>query len=377
MPLYHATATVMAVIPAIIHGYTVAIGHKFSNKTFWPEVRASGATVIQYVGETCRYLLAAPPLLDPETGANLDKDNKVRLAFGNGLRPDVWERFKERFDIDTIAEFYSATEGVSALWNLSRNQYSSGAIGRAGSLSKFLARKSMAIVKIDYITEEPARDPDNNNFCIRVPPNTPGELLYALDPANIESTFLGYFENSQATSKKVLRDVFAKGDAWFRTGDAIRNDAEGRFYFVDRIGDTYRWRGENVSTLEVSEALGHFPAIEEANVYGIPVPHHDGNAGCAAITLRDRQDPSPSLLQDLASHTSKTLPKFAVPLFLRVTKELVTTGNNKQQKHGLKQQGIDPSKISGEDKLFWLRDGTYQEFGPPQWSKLNAGEVKL
>ena len=380
MPLYHGTANIMAFCPAFILGYTLALGHRFSNKTFWPDVHNSGATVIQYVGETCRYLLAAPPYLDPQTGANLDKANNVRIAFGNGLRPDVWDRFRDRFDIAAIAEFYSATEGPGAMWNLSRNKWSSGAVGRSGPVAKFLARsmgRGAAIVYYDFESDIPWRNPANNSFCELVPLDTPGELLYQLDPKDIEAQYLGYYGNNKASTSKLMRDVFKPGDAWFRTGDTLRVDAEGRVYFVDRIGDTFRWRSENVSTNEVSEVLGMHPAISEANVYGVELPHHDGRAGCAAITLHGGAKPTRELMRDIAAHARRGLPKFAVPVFVRVMKALEATGNNKQQKQGLRVQGVDPQKMGIEDRVFWLQDQGYEEYGVGEWEGIRKGEVRL
>ena len=375
MPFYHATALIMAFGSSLIIGNTVSIGHKFSNRTFWPEVRASKATVIQYVGETCRYLLAAPPLLDPVTGENLDNKNDVRVAFGNGLRPDIWQRFKDRFGIESIAEFYSATEGPSGSWNLSRNAYSRGAIGRGGALLQAFMASKMAIVELDWEVELPIRNPKNNNFCIRTPSNEPGELLYWLDPQDITSKYQGYFGNEKATTSKIMRDVFSKGDAWFRTGDAVRMNSDGQLFFCDRIGDTYRWHSENVSTNEVSEVMGTHPAVFEANVYGVELPHHDGRAGCAAITFN--QAPSSQILQDLARYIQARLPKYAVPLFLRLVTEAHTTGNNKQQKHVLRTQGVEPGKLAHGESLLWLKDGTYETFGDAEWEQLRAGEVKL
>ena len=376
MPLYHSTATILAYGPVIGIGATLVLGRKFSHKTFWPEVRASKSTVIQYVGETCRYLLAAPPQTDPNTGENLDQKHSVRVAFGNGLRPDIWERFKTRFNIETIAEFYSATESASASWNLSSNPATTGAIGRAGSIVSFLLRSSTAVVEMDLDTELPLRDPNNKNFCRRVPRGEPGELLYKLDPADIKKNFQGYFGNQKATDSKVLRDVFANGDAWFRTGDLIRWDSDGRFFFVDRIGDTFRWRSENVSTAEVSEALGRHPAVQDANVFGIQIPHYEGRAGCAAV-LFDREVDE-ALLADVAEHAKRNLPKYAVPLFLRVTREVVATGNNKQQKHVLRAEGADPGKVSGGDRMFWLKGGKrYVAFEERDWRDLEGQRVKL
>lgn len=356
-------------------GSTYIVGHKFSNRTFWPEVRASKATVIQYVGETCRYLLAAPPSLDPSTGEILDKKHNVRIAFGNGLRPDVWQRFKDRFGIETIAEFYSATEAVSACWNLSSNSFSTGAIGRFGSVNRFLARMKLAIVELDWETDEPYRDSSKNNFCKRVEPGVSGELLYVMDPADIGKTYQGYFGNEKASKSKIMRDVLAKGDAWFRTGDVVRLDKDGRMWFMDRIGDTFRWKSENVSTNEVSEVLGGHSTVLDANVYGVELPNHDGRAGC--VTVMFNREVDQDLLGDIAGHVTRRLPRYAVPIFLRVTKELQATGNNKQQKHVLRTEGVDPKRIAAKDKMFWLRDGTYVEFRESDWEKLKAAVVKL
>ncbi|KKA16727.1 Long-chain fatty acid transporter [Rasamsonia emersonii CBS 393.64] len=367
MPLYHSTAAILAFCACLIGGTTLIIGHRFSARNFWKEVRENDATIIQYVGETLRYLLAVPREVDPVTGEDLDKKNNVRVAYGNGLRPDVWNRVKERFGIETIAEFYASTEGVSGHWNISSNDFAAGAIGRNGYLAQLLLGRTMAIVEVDHETEAPWRDP-KTGFCRRVPRGEPGELIYALDPDNISQGFQGYYNNSKATEGKILRDVFAKGDAWFRTGDMVRWDHEGRWYFSDRIGDTFRWKSENVSTSEVAEILGNHPAILEANVYGVSLPHHDGRAGCAAIVLRDQNvasegqpapEPSAAVLESLAAHALANLPRYAVPLFLRVTPQMQATGNNKQQKHTLRVEGVDPSRVAATDRLYWLQNNNY------------------
>ncbi len=373
MPLYHSSAAYLAVCPSLGTGSTLVLGHRFSTKTFWHDVRQHNATIIQYVGETLRYLLAAKPEKDPSTGKNLDLANNVRIAFGNGLRPDVWDRFKARFGIDTIAEFYGATEGVSALWNFSSNTFSSGAIGRNGTLSSFILRKQCAVVTVDWTTEMPLRT-GKNNFCQQVPTGEPGELLFKVDPADIFSKFQGYFNNKDASQSKVLRDVLVKGDAYVRSGDVVRWDKEGRWWFCDRIGDTFRWKSENVSTAQVSEVLGTHPAILEANVYGVKVPHHDGRAGCAAILFDG--DVHEALLDGVAEHAKRKLPRFGVPLFLRVVSEHKTTGNNKQQKAVLRSEGVHPGRV-GEERILWLRDGRYVDFGEKEWELLNAGRAKL
>ncbi|TAQ88455.1 hypothetical protein B7494_g3224 [Chlorociboria aeruginascens] len=368
--IFTAMVGVMSVISI---GATISIGKKFSTQTFWNEVRETKATIIQYVGETCRYLLSAPPQFDPVTGENLDQKNVVRMAFGNGLRPDIWNRFKERFGIEAIAEFYSATESASGSWNYSRNDFSKGAIGRFGTVALTLLGSTMEIVQLDWETEAPFRDP-STKFCKRVKKGDPGELLYKLDPANISKTFQGYFNNTSSTQSKIMRDVFVPGDAYFRTGDIITLDSEGRTFFNDRIGDTYRWKSENISTNEVAEALGTHPSVVEANVYGIELPHHDGRAGCVQIEFSELVNTQ--LLQGIAKHVQTQLPRFAIPLFLRLSKEMQRTGTLKQQKHVVRQQGADLDKI-GDDELYWLKGGTYVKFGKRDWEELKGGKVRL
>jgi acyl-CoA synthetase (AMP-forming)/AMP-acid ligase II len=357
-------------------GATLALGKKFSTSLFWDEVRQHGATMIQYVGETCRYLLSAPIKVDPITGECLDKKHNVRVAFGNGMRPDVWAKFKERFGIDTILEFYGSTEGSFATYNLSRNDYSAGAIGRSGWLFRAFLGSAVTLVKVDHETDEPYRNP-KTGLC--GPPNQDeaGELLFKLT-SDVKQRFQGYYGDAESTKKKILRDVFRKGDAWFRTGDVMKWDRDGRMYFSDRIGDTFRWKSENVSTAEVAHVLGLHSAVREANVYGIELPHHDGRAGCAAVILEPPTPPSEDLLRNLAGHVQESLPKYALPLFLRVVPpdKMHTTGTNKQQKHLLRKEGVSPKK-TGKDAIYWLRDGTYVKFGPDDWHKLTKGKVKL
>ena len=364
---------------ALYAGATLALGRKFSTSRFWSDVRRYQATMIQYVGETCRYLLSAPPDTDPETGESLDKRHNVRLAFGNGLRPDVWDRFRDRFGIDTIVEFYGATEGSLATYNLSRNGFSSGAVGMGGWLYTLILGQGLALVEVDHETDQPRRDPATG-FCTRVRSGDPGELLMRLPAADFKQRFQGYYGDEQATERKVMRDVFSQGDAWFRSGDVMRWDSDGRFFFSDRIGDTFRWKSENVSTAEVAQVLGLHPVVREANVYGVQLPHHEGRAGCAAVMLDPSiaEAPPAETLQSLAQHVGSGLPRYALPLFLRVIKgsAMQTTGTNKQQKHGLRDQGVAPGKTEGDD-LYWLKDGTYTKFGSREWEELSAGKVKL
>ncbi|KAK4664350.1 long-chain fatty acid transporter fat1 [Podospora pseudopauciseta] len=382
MPLYHSTAMLLGFAHTLNVGATFAMSRKFSTSHFWDDVRKHNATIIQYVGETCRYLLSAPTKLDPVTGENLDKKHKVRVAFGNGLRPDVWNAFKERYGIETIAEFYGATEGSFATWNVSRNDFSMGSVGRAGALYNLLVGRSIAIVEVDHETELPLRDP-KTGFCVRTPEGEPGELLFCLPAKNVEARFQGYYGDAGATSKKIMRNVFSKGDAWFRTGDVVRRDGEHRIYFNDRIGDTFRWKSENVSTAEVAHILGLHPGIQESNVYGVEIPGHEGRAGCAGVVFKPSAlghdgVPTSETLKTLAEHVRANLPRYALPLFLRVAKDgsLESTGTNKQQKVGLRNEGVDPSK-TGNDDIFWLKGASYERFGSNDWSSLQGGKVKL
>ncbi|TFB02925.1 Fatty acid transporter protein [Trichoderma ghanense] len=386
MPLYHSSAALLSVCATLLSGSTQALGRKFSTKRFWDECRASKATSIQYVGETLRYLLAAPPQLDPVTGEDLDRKHHVRMAFGNGLRPDIWDRVKARFGIETIAEFYAATESPGAAWNVSSNDFARGAIGRSGWLHSLLTGSSSALVEVDWTTDSPWRDPVTG-FCRRVGPGQPGEMLYRLPADDIGQRFQGYLNNPGASDAKILRGVFRPGDAWFRSGDVLRRDGQGLTFFSDRIGDTFRWKSENVSTAEVSQAVGLHPAVREANVYGVELPHHDGRAGCAAVCL-EPPVPDEATLRSLAAHVRASLPRYAVPLFLRLVRDVgvgsQTTGTNKQQKQSLRAEGVKPRMKSfeeggdgGETDVYWLRGDSYVPFRDKDWRELEGGRVKL
>ncbi|KAL6712458.1 long-chain fatty acid transporter fat1 [Coniothyrium glycines] len=374
MPLYHSSASVLGVCAVLRGGGTICLSKKFSHKTFWPEIRSSNSTILHYVGETCRYLLSAPP-------SSLDKQHKIHSAFGNGLRSDVWEPFKARFGITTIYEFYAATEAPGGHFNRSSNAFSAGAIGRNGLLVSLLSNPNTFIARMQPDSpSDPLRHP-TTGLAQQCAYNEPGELLSRLDATNISDKFQGYFGNNAATNSKIIRDVKKKGDAYFRSGDLMRADKQGRWWFVDRIGDTFRWHAENVSTAEVSEVLGRHPSVAEANVYGVNVPRHDGRAGCAAVILRDVASPADvplHLLSDLGAFVSKNLPGFARPVWLRVTKEMAMTGTNKQQKTVLQGEGIEVETVEGTgDVLYWLKEGSYERFTKADLERIQGGGVKL
>ncbi|CAO1625454.1 unnamed protein product [Sympodiomycopsis kandeliae] len=362
MPLYHSSAAFICIAAAWYSGSTVIIGRKFSASRYWTEVRNNDATVVQYIGEIARYLLAVPP-------SDLDKAHRVRMAYGNGMRPDVWSKFRDRFNVKEISEFYASSEGNGALLNYNTGPFGAGAIGRFGPLARTL-RAEFKIVKVDSITEDIYRDP-KTGLCVQCQPEESGEFLMKIDSSKPSGDFQGYADNPSATQKKILADVFVKGDKWFRSGDLMKMDSDGFYWFQDRLGDTFRWRGENVSTAEVAGALGQI--IGEANVYGVEVPGSDGRAGCAAIPSNIIFDP-----QVLAAHVKKTLPKYAVPFFLRIVPTMEQTGTVKHLKVALRQQGIHHDKVQG-DALWWLPPNAqeYRPFTPLDLQELQAGRVKL
>lgn len=247
------------------------------------------------------------------------------------------------------------------------------------------------LAQYDIETEDVVRDPATGLVQLidfSKPGAPPGELLSKLpdDKAERDEMFPGYYRNSKATNSKILHDVKAKGDKYFRTGDMLRIDPEGRVWFVDRLGDTFRWRSENVSTNEVAEVLSTHPAISEANVYGVQLPHHDGRAGCVSVILKNADgsekenvtDIDESTLQGLAAHALKNLPRYAVPIFLRFPKDLDRTGTNKQQKHLLRKQGANWEELEGSgDRVFWLKDGQYVPYQKHDWEGISSGKTRL
>jgi acyl-CoA synthetase (AMP-forming)/AMP-acid ligase II len=275
MPMYHGTGGVQAV-STMMSGVTLCIGKRFSTSKFWGEVRDSRSTWITYVGETARYLLAAPP-------SPLDKAHFVRGMYGNGLRPDVWLKFRERFGVPEVLEFFSSSEGVFGTAVHCRGDYLACCVGHHGAINRYLNRNVMVPVLTDHAGGI-VRDP-KTGFAYRQPYSKGGEMVVAIPDV---SAFPGYYNNPEATMKKFEKDLFKKGDLWYRSGDALRRTDDGHWFFLDRLGDTFRWKGENVSTAEVSEVLGKYPGVVEANVYGVALPSHDGRAGCAAVFI----DPS-------------------------------------------------------------------------------------
>ncbi|KAF2483763.1 fatty-acyl-CoA synthase [Neohortaea acidophila] len=371
MPLYHGTGLIVGSY-ALLSGIGLAIPSRFSVSQFWPDIHDSGSTFFVYVGETARYLLAAPP-------HPLDRAHRMKLAYGNGLRPDVWDKMRERFNIPEILEFFSSSEGLMTLHNHARNTYLSGCVGHHGLINRIRNRNYFIPVRIDHETGDIWRDP-RTGFAQRVPYEQGGEILVGVED---RTAFAGYWNNSTATEKRFATDVFKQGDLYYRSGDALRRDTDGCWYFLDRLGDTYRWHSENVSTAEVAEVLGRYGGIAEANVYGVLVPGHEGRAGCAAIHLESgRGEPD---YVDLVRYARKQLPGYAVPVFLRVVKRSSHIHNHKQNKVGLRKEGVDPGLLGTEEKegmddgFLWRQPGQegYVPFRKRDWEGLVHGKVRL
>jgi fatty-acyl-CoA synthase len=329
LPLYHSTGGVVATGAALVSGASVVIRDGFSARAFWEDVVRWDCTLFQYIGELCRYLLASPR-------SPAETRHRLRLACGNGLRKEVWEAFEARFAIPRILEFYASTEGNFSLFNAEGEP---GAVGRTPS---YLSHRFGAmIVRLDPDTGEPFRDADGR--CVACSPDEPGEAIGRIGGA-AASRFEGYTDLA-ANDRKLLRDVFEAGDAWVRSGDLMLKDRRGFYRFVDRMGDTYRWKGENVSTGEVAEAIAACPGVTGVVVYGVEVPGAEGRAGMAALTTAAVFD-----LATLHRHLSGRLPDYARPLFLRLVESFDVTGTFKPVKGNLAREGFDPARVS--DRLY-------------------------
>ena len=356
LPLYHATGGVCAVGMALMSGGAVILKRKFSVNEFWGDIHKYDATIFAYIGELCRWLLNAPP------GPH-ERDHHIRAITGNGLRPEIWARFQDRFAIPRIVEFYGATEGNVSMLNYDGTM---GSVGRVPNYMEWLL--PTRVVRFDVEREMPVRG--SNGLCVECGPDEPGEAVGRLS-ARAGRNFEGYTKKSD-TEKKILRDVFAHGDAWFRTGDLMRRDSHGYFYFVDRIGDTFRWKGENVATSEVAEALSTIPGIKEVNVYGVKVPGADGRAGMAALVVDGNFDIT-SLAEKLEGHLSH----YARPMFLRLQPQIDVTGTFKQRKVDLVREGFDPSAIA--DPLYWFDplSRRYERLDAARYGDIAQDRIKL
>ena len=311
LPLYHNNALTVALSSVIDAGATLALAPTFSVSKFWDDVIAMGATAFIYIGELCRYLLNQPP-------KPTDRAHKVRVIVGNGLRPDIWGEFTKRFGIKRVVEFYAASEGNTAFINIFNIPGSTG-----------INPLPLAYVEYDPETGQPARGPDGR--LRRVPAGQPGLLL---SPVSRLSPFDGYTDRA-ASEKKLVRSAFKDGDVWFNTGDVMSPQGMGHAAFADRLGDTFRWKGENVATTDVEAPLAADPSVEECTVFGVEVPDTGGRAGMAAVKLREGATFDGVAL---ARRLYGALPNYSVPLFIRLVDSLETTSTFKSRKVELRNE---------------------------------------
>jgi len=359
LPLYHSVGGVVATGATLVGGGAVILRRRFSVQEFWRDLRAERCTVFQYIGELCRYLLHTPAA--PEEGAP-----DLRIACGNGLRAQVWRDFQRRFRIPRILEYYAATEGNFSLYNCEGRP---GAIGRVPS---FLAhRLPIALLRFDVAAAEPLRNAEG--FCECAAVDEVGEAVGRLPPADgaRAGRFEGYVDRD-ASERKILRGVLESGDAWYRTGDLMRRDAQGFYYFVDRVGETYRWKGENVATTEVRAVLLAAPGVDDALVYGVLVPGADGRAGMAALVVGPNFDPAA-----LHAYVAAALPAYARPVFLRLRAAIETTATFKPQARALAEEGFDPRRIADALYIDDRRVGAYAPLTIATYAALEVGAMRL
>ncbi len=356
LPMYHSIGGVAAPGALLAGGGSVLIRERFSARSFWEDVAGSECTIFQYIGELCRYLVSNPP-------SSHEKQHRLRLCCGNGMSAGVWREFQDRFNIPNILEFYAATEGTFSLYNVD------GVPGSIGRVPSFLPQSSqIKLVKHDVETGAVLRGPDG--FCIPCEAGEAGEALGRISES-AAAKFEGYTTEAD-TEKKVVRGAFQAGDAWFRTGDLMLKDKKGYFYFVDRIGDTFRWKGENVSTSEVGDCLAGFAGVLDVTVYGVAVPGSEGRAGMAVIVPDGSFD-----IESLGPYLQSRLPSYARPLFLRLAEKIGVTSTFKHKKADLAREGFNPRFIA--DKLF-LRDPETQGYAmldASLFDRISRGAIKL
>ncbi|XP_047545070.1 long-chain fatty acid transport protein 4-like [Vanessa atalanta] len=358
MPLYHSAGGVITMGNAFIFGCTVALKLKFSASAYFPDCIKYNATAAHYIGEMCRYVLATPP-------SPTDKQHKVRTVYGNGMRPTIWTDFVNRFGIKRVVEFYGATEGNANIVNVNNK---TGAIGFVSRIVP--AVYPIAIIKVDEDTGEPIRDA--KGLCQLAQPHEPGVFIGKIKPNNPSRAFLGYVDK-EASEKKIVRDVFNYGDSAFISGDILVADELGYLYFRDRTGDTFRWRGENVSTTEVEAAISRVADQRDAVVYGVEIPNIEGRAGMCGIVDKDGSLDLDKLARDVA----KDLPKYARPVFIRIMSAMDMTATFKLRKVDLQKEGYNPNTI--QDKLYYFDSklDKYISLGAEEYEKIISGQIRL
>ncbi|XP_062129984.1 long-chain fatty acid transport protein 1 isoform X1 [Drosophila sulfurigaster albostrigata] len=357
LPLYHTAGGVMSIGQALLFGSTVVIRKKFSASGYFEDCARFNCTVSQYIGEMARYILATPE-------APHDRQHRVRMVFGNGLRPQIWTRFVERFKIAKVGEFYGATEGNANIMN------NDSTVGAIGFVSRILPQiYPISVIRADPHTGEPIRN--KKGLCELCGVQEPGVFIGKIVKGNPCREFLGYVD-TKASSKKVVHDVFCKGDMAFISGDLLVADERGYLYFKDRTGDTFRWKGENVSTSEVEAQLSNLVGYKDTIVYGVSIPQTEGRAGMAAI-----YDPTREVnVATLGSQLAATLPNYARPIFLRFLRRIDLTGTFKLRKVELQQQSFNPA--ASEDELHYLQpNGSYAPLTQAIYESIQRNEMRF
>ena len=352
LPLYHGAAATSVTSTALKSGSSIVLRRKYSTREFWSDVRDNNITVVQYIGEICRYLLNAPPHAD-------DRNHRLRCMLGAGVTPESWTRWIERFGEVQIFEGWGSTEANTAVINIDNYP---GSVGRV----PYWEKSNFRLVRYDVETETHPRD-ENGRYILCQPGEVGEGIAFIVDHPDVGAGRFEGYTSREATEKKILRNVFNDGDAYWSSGDLLRYDDEGYFYFVDRIGDTFRWKSENVSTAEVADALSDYPGMELLNIYGVKVPQHEGRAGMAAVVMQPGHEFDPKLFYDM---TEERIPAYAAPLFVRVSSVADLTSTFKLRKVDLQRQGYDPKAFP--DPLY-VRDEeakTYQPYSEAVLSKV-------
>lgn len=360
IPLYHLSGGVLGTNQCLIWGDAMVIRNRFSASSFWSDCIKYNCNMAQYIGEICRYLMAQPE--SPN-----DKAHKVHTVFGNGLRPQIWSQFVERFNIKYVAEFYGSTEGNANIINNTNKP------GACGFISQILPKVyPVSLIRVDENTFEPIRDPVTG-LCYRAGPGESGEFIGKIITNDASRAFDGYID-PEATKKKVIRDVYVKGDAAFRSGDILYMDDYGYVYFKDRTGDTFRWKGENVSTMEVEAVVSSILKLRDCIVYGVDVPGCEGKAGMVTIL-----DPKKSIQLDyLLSQMKKRLPSYSIPIFVRIVDEIESTGTYKLPKNRLQREAYSLSVISS-DPIYYLdtKKGVYERMDSTVHDAIVSGQIRF
>lgn len=367
LPLFHATALLVAMHSSWGVNGCFCLGRRFSARNFSKELYNSKATRMVYVGELCRYLLKPAP-------SEYDKKHKVIVATGNGLAGDIWNKFRERYNIPEIREFYRSTEGIAGFDNFTSRSQDAGYVGHVGPLRRKYFEQTTYLVKYDRATEAPWRDP-KTGFCVQT---APGEVGEAIGRVTSMATYRGYLNNAAANESKLIRDVFEKGDVFQRTGDLLVRDSWQWIKFADRTGDTYRWQGENVSAGEVKEHISKLPGVYDASVFGVKLDGYDGQAGAAGLILADTSPEAERAFMDqLYDRLRKRgLTAWQIPRLVRLTEKIEATATFKHVTSVLKERNWEPSKSQG-DRLFWLDGDKFRRLDDSSWKAIQGATARL